>query len=154
MLLDLKKKAADAEQAYLDTLDRVCEWEDVVDCSDNLTKFLDLDIGEESKIFIANLAKVSLDLNRASADAIVKRDKLVLEYALAKIGGQLGDVIDYEDFCGRKRAIVVEEADMNGDNIAVSGTRFLQSGRAGIRKDYVFLDTYSWQRRTHKGRKS
>lgn len=148
MLLELKKKADDAEQAYLDTLDRVCEWKDIVDCSNNLTKFLDLDIGEESKIFIANLAKVSLELNKVCADATAKRDKLVLEYALAKIDGKLGDIIDYVNFCGEKRAIVVEEADMNGDEITLFGTRFLKSGKVGIRKGAVFLDILSWQRRT------
>ncbi len=145
MLLKLKEKAVAAEKAYSQIEDRVIEWEDIIQCSDNLVKFLDLDIGEERKIFLSKLFEINIALNLAYSKAEHIRDTLALEYALMKLGGKLGDVVEFVDNKGRKRAIVVEQAQMLGENIAVTGTRFLQSGKIGKLKDYVCLESNQWQ---------
>lgn len=145
MLLELKKRAIEADQAHLEILDRCCEWENIVERSDDLVKFLDLDIGEESKILIRRLIDTNLALNLTHAELEAKRDKSVLEYALAKLGGDLGSVIDYVDINGRKRAIVVEEAQLLAGDVAVTGTRLLQSGKIGKLKDYVCLESNQWR---------
>lgn len=147
MLLELKEKAIAADKAYSQIEDRFCEWERIVDCSDNLTKFLDLDLGEENKTFINNLNNVATTLKQAYIEAEAKRDNLVLKYALAKLGGNLGDIIDYLDFQKRKRAIVIEDAQLWGEGITVMGSRLLKTGKVGVRGDYICLDTFSWKLR-------
>ncbi|MCW8864234.1 MAG: hypothetical protein OQK09_13765 [Colwellia sp.] len=146
-MLELKKKAIEAEEVYCEILDRVSEWESIIEHSDNLVKFLDLDIGEENKNFINKLNDISIALNRANEELEAERDNLVLVYALAKLGGKLGDIVDYVDLFGRKRAISVENAQLMGDNIAVTGSRLLKAGKIGTRGDYVCLDTFSWKLR-------
>ena len=145
MLLKLKEKAIDAEKAYNQIEDRVFEWEGIIQCSDNLVKFLDLDVSEESKIFINKLYEINVALNLAYSKAAPIRDTLALEYALMKLEGNLGDVVEFIDNKGRKRAIVVEQARMLGEYIAVMGTRFLRSGKIGKLKDYVCLESNQWQ---------
>lgn len=147
MLLKLKEKAVAADKAYSQIEDRVCEWDRIVDCSEGLAKFLDLDIGDENKIFINNLNNVGTKLKQAYIEAEAERDNLVVQYALAKIGGKLGDVIEYIDCHKRNRAIVLEDARLSGEHVAVMGARLLQSGKIGVRGDYVCLDTFSWQLR-------
>jgi len=144
MLLELKKKAVDAEEAYMEALDRVIEWENIVACSDNLEKFLEQDVDEESEKFINKLIGVRENLHQCEIESKINRDKYVLEYAFEKLGGKLGDVINYIDIHGKSRAIVFEDTQMMGGNITVMGTRFLQSGEIGTRKGYVCLDSDQW----------
>jgi hypothetical protein len=148
MLLKLKKKALDAEKAYNAVQDRIFEWDKIVECSDNLTKVLDLNIAKESKAFIKNLTKFYIDLNQTYVVLKVKRDNLVLEYALAKLGGKLGDLVEYIDMCGRERVITIEGVQLMEGRIFITGTRLLKTGKIGIRSDYVCLDTFSWNLRS------
>jgi len=104
-----------------------------------------LDVSEESKISINKLYEINVALNLAYSKAETIRDKLALEYALMKLGGKLGDVIEFVYFKGKKRDIIVEQARMLGESIAVTGTRFLQSGKIGKLKDYVCLESNLWQ---------
>ena len=144
MLLELKKKAEDAEEDYMEALDRVIEWENIIACSDNLDKFLHQDLNEESEKFINKLMGVIENLHQCVIESKINRDKYVLEFACQKLGGKLGDVVNYIDIRGKKRAIVFEDTEMMGENITVMGTRFLQSGKIGIIKGYVCLDTCKW----------
>jgi hypothetical protein len=144
MLLELRKKAVDAEDAYIETLERIIEWENIIACSDNLDKFLDQDIDEESEKFINKLIGIRENLHQGEIESKINRDKYVLEYACQKLGGKLGDVVNYIDIRGRERAIVFEDTAMMGENITLMGTRFLQSGKIGIIKGYVCLDTCKW----------
>ena len=145
MLLKLKEEAVIAEEAYSQIEDRVFEWEDIIQCSDNLVKFLDLDIGEESKTFISKLFEVNIALNLAYSKAEKIRNSSALEYALTKLGGNIGDTIEYVDIKGKNCAIIVEEARMLGENISINGTRFLQSGKVGKLKYYVCLESNQWR---------
>ncbi|KGJ97638.1 hypothetical protein [Colwellia psychrerythraea] len=147
MLLELKNRAIEADQVHSEILDRCCEWDNIVERSDDLVKFLDLDIGEESKTLIRRLIDTNLALNLTHAELEAKRDKSVLEYALAKLGGNLGSIIDYVDNKGRKRTIVVEDAQLLAGDVAVTGTRLLQSGKIGKLEGYVCLDSCQWQLR-------
>jgi hypothetical protein len=144
MLLELKKKAVDAEEAYMETLDRVIEWENIIACSDNLDKFLHQDLDEESEKFINKLIGVIENLHQCVIESKINRDKYLLEYACQKLGGKLSDVINYIDIRGKDRAIVFEDTQMMGGNITVMGTRFLQSGKIGILKSYVCLNSSQW----------
>jgi len=148
MLIELKRKALEAHKTHCKTQDRVLEWENIFDCSDNLAKFLDLDIGEESKKFINKMVDINVALNLAYDQSKEKSDELALDYALKKLGGKRGDILDYIDINGKERAIVVKDAHLiSGGDVAVTGTRFLKSGRIGRFGDYVYLDTFSWKLR-------
>jgi hypothetical protein len=111
---------------------------------DNLDKILDLDVDEESEKLINKLIDVRDSLHQCKIQSKINRDKYVLEYAFERLGGKLGDVINYIDIYGKSRAIVFEDTQMMRVNIIVMGTRFLQSVKIGIIKGYVCLDTCKW----------
>ena len=143
----MKNSAIEAEENYCEMIERAYEWQAVVECSDRLVKFLDLDIGDQSKALINNLISIDKVVNQSLAESETKRKELILEYALAILGGKPGDILDYADYCGRERAIVVEEAEMLGGGVTVSGKRFLKSGRIGTLWGHVHLDIYPWKLR-------
>lgn len=144
-LLELKKKAIDAQNAYYAFDETIEEWSSILNNSDGLSKILNLDISADSKKFFKNLTNVSATLNKMLTELEVKNNEATLEYALFLFGGKLGDVVDYIDNSGRNCAIKVESAHMFGDGAAIYGTRVLKSGCLGVKQDSVNLNNKNWK---------
>ena len=148
-LLELKKKAIEAEEAYYKVFDRLGEWDKVMDGYIDLANLLDLnlDIDEENRAFIRNIVSIEAALNRRLSDIEAEKNKLAFEYGLAKFGGKVGDVVDCIDNRGTKCAMVVEGFEMMEEDVLVHGTRFLKSGRLGQLKSSFSLEKSKWQLR-------
>lgn len=144
MLSELKSKAIEAEEEYCKVLDRACEWEKIVDCSASLSEFLDLNISNEAKWGVNILIKVRDEINELLIGKKNEAKERILEYALSKTLASIGDIIDYYDYAGRKRAIIFEEAEMQGQDLAIYGTRYLLSGKLGASKGLVCVDRSIW----------
>ena len=93
------------------------------------------------------LTDVTSTLDKTYSELETQKDKLVLEYALAKTSGKLGDIIDYVENGGKACAIVIESAYMIGDGVCIYGTRYLKSGSKGIIQDSVHLNKNNWKLR-------
>lgn len=145
MLLELKRKAIEADQAFDEFDETISEWKNILGCSKSFNKIKDLDISEESNTFFENLANVSDTIDRSYAELMAKKEELLLEYALAKLGGQLGDIIYFIDDYGKQRAIIIEYAYRFGEDVAIYGTRFLKSGRKGKLEGSVRLELNKWR---------
>ncbi|WP_205352166.1 hypothetical protein, partial [Vibrio cholerae] len=147
MLSELEQKAVEANNAFGSFDETLSEWGRILGSSSNIAPLLKLDISDESKQVLSSLVDVAAALDKTYEELEVKRDELVLEYALAKVGGKLGDIVDYVDNSGKNCAIVIESAYMFGHSIYIYGARFLKSGGLGRSQGSVNLNSTHWQLR-------
>jgi hypothetical protein len=145
ILNELKRKTLDAEDA-LDAFSNIfCNWQELLCDSENLTKALTLDLHEDNKMFIRSIIDISTTIESTYSELEQERDKRLLEYGIAKLGGNLGDLIDGIDHLGNNISIVLESFYLCGENVEIFGTRFLKSGRKGVKKDTILLDGGEWK---------
>ena len=144
MLIELEKRAIAAEKDLNFFYKQFSDWDDILGNSGSMLPLLNLDISPESKKMIANLVDIVSVLDKTYKELEDKKDKLILEFALAKSGGKLGDIIDFIGAKGKTLSIVIECAHLMGNSVCVSGHRFLKSGRVGIHYDTVSLTHHKW----------
>lgn len=147
MLSELERNAVEANNAFNSFDEKISEWIGILGSSKDIVPLLKLNISPESKEILFGLVDVATALDKAYEELKLRRDDLVLEYALAKIGGKLGDIVDYVDRSGKNCAIVIESAYMFERDVCIYGTRFLKSGHLGSSQGVVNLSNKHWQLR-------
>lgn len=145
ILTELKRKALDADDALHAFSNIFCNWQDLLCDSENLTKALTLDLHEDNKMFIRGIIDMSTTIESTYSELEQERDRRLLEYATAKLGGSLGDLIDGRDRSGNNIAIVLESFYLSREDVYMFGTRFLKSGRKGVKQDSILLDGGDWK---------
>ncbi|MCK7633673.1 MULTISPECIES: hypothetical protein [Shewanella] len=144
MLSELKNRAVEADKAFSSFDEIFSDWYGILSSSESLSPLLSLDISSESKQLLSSLVDTASVLDKTYKELELKRDEIVLEYALALVGGKLGDIIDYVDHTGKNCSLVIESAFMYGTDVSIYGTRFLKSGHIGKTQGSVYLGNMSW----------
>lgn len=147
MLSELKNKAVEAENAFISFDDTIIEWSNILGCSKNLALVLNLNISPESRKILSSLVNVVSVLDETHKELETKKDELALEYALAKVDGKLGDIIDYIDKHDKNCALIIDSAYMIDQCVLIGGYRVLKSGGLGKKRNYIRLDNEEWKLR-------